>query len=53
VFFQVKAPTYSVYNMEDAKDVFEELYECRITGRAVLRFGNSNTTHTSDITDNC
>lgn len=44
---------FAVYNIEEAKEVFEELYECRITGRAVLRFGTSNTTHTADVMDNC
>jgi D-arabinose 1-dehydrogenase-like Zn-dependent alcohol dehydrogenase len=51
---KVTPPLYTVHNFEDSKDVFEELAECRLTGRAVLKFGLTNTTHgTADITDNC
>ena len=49
---KIAPPQYSVHNLDEAKDVFEELLENRLTGRAVLRFGLSNTMHTA-ATDNC
>lgn len=50
---KLEPPLYTVHNMEDKNDVFDELFNCRLTGRAILRFGNQNTTLTTDVTDNC
>lgn len=49
---KLEVPEFSVHNMDEAKEVFEDLQSCRLTGRAILRFGNSSTTHTTDVTDN-
>lgn len=48
---KVEPPTFSVHNFEEAREVFEELAECRLTGRAILRFNYANTT--TSLTDNC
>jgi len=51
---KVQTPSFTVHSLEDAKDVFEDLAENRLTGRAVLKFGLTNSSQlTSDITDNC
>lgn len=50
---KVEPPCFSVHNVEEAGQVLEDLFECRLTGRAILRFNYDNTTtHTQDITDN-
>ncbi|XP_045174241.1 uncharacterized protein LOC123535595 [Mercenaria mercenaria] len=50
---KIEPPSFSVHNVEETGQVLEELYECRLTGRAVLRFNYDNTTSgTADITDN-
>lgn len=50
---KVEPPSFSVHNVEETSQVLQELYECRLTGRAVLRFNYVNTTTgTADITDN-
>ncbi len=41
LIFQVKPPTYQIYNVDDANMVFDQLNECRITGRAVLQVCNT------------
>lgn len=51
---RVKPPCHSVHTLQDADKVLEELAQCRLTGRAILRFdlNNTNTSATADITDN-
>ncbi|XP_025086851.1 uncharacterized protein LOC112559715 isoform X1 [Pomacea canaliculata] len=44
---KLSPPCYAVFPIEDANQVFDDLCECRITGRAVFRFSN-----TATITDN-
>ena len=41
IYLQVKPPTYQIYNVDDANMVFDQLNECRITGRAVLQVCNT------------
>ncbi|XP_021368351.1 cinnamyl alcohol dehydrogenase 8-like isoform X2 [Mizuhopecten yessoensis] len=41
----VTPPTYTVYPAEDAAQVFDDLARCRITGRAILCFGNLTNDH--------
>lgn len=43
-FFKVKPPAYSIHNIEEANQVFEDLYQSRITGRAILKLNHSHTT---------
>lgn len=43
-FLQVKPPAYSIHNIEEANQVFEDLYQSRITGRAILKLNHSHTT---------
>lgn len=43
-------PCYSVFPIEDVKQVFDDLCECRITGRAIFRVGNGATFPTSTTT---
>ncbi|KAK6184568.1 hypothetical protein SNE40_001800 [Patella caerulea] len=37
-------PSYAVFPVEDASQVYEDLHECRITGQPIFRFGNNSTT---------
>ncbi|KAL8584800.1 hypothetical protein ACOMHN_037505 [Nucella lapillus] len=41
-------PCYAVFPIEDMSQVFDDLCECRITGRAIFRVGHSATS----VTDN-
>ncbi|XP_069132836.1 quinone oxidoreductase-like isoform X2 [Argopecten irradians] len=41
----VTPPTYTVYPSGEATQVFDDLARCRITGRAILCFGNLTTDH--------
>ncbi|XP_060062423.1 uncharacterized protein LOC132542987 isoform X1 [Ylistrum balloti] len=41
----VSPPCYSVFPAEDAAQVFDDLARCRITGRAILCFGNLTNDH--------
>lgn len=41
---KVKPPAYSIHNIEEANQVFEDLYQSRITGRAILKLNHSHTT---------
>ncbi|XP_061177938.1 alcohol dehydrogenase-like isoform X1 [Saccostrea echinata] len=40
---KVKPPLFSIHNVEDANQVFEDLYQSRITGRAILKINHSQT----------
>ncbi|XP_070199840.1 alcohol dehydrogenase-like isoform X3 [Littorina saxatilis] len=44
---KLSPPCYAVFPIEDVNQVFDDLCECRITGRAIFRLGNSAT-----VTDN-
>ncbi|XP_046339557.1 alcohol dehydrogenase-like isoform X2 [Haliotis cracherodii] len=37
----LRAPLYNIFNVEDANQVYEDLSECRITGRAIFKFANT------------
>lgn len=41
--FQVKPPVFSIHDITDANQVFEDLYQSRITGRAILKINHSQT----------
>ena len=45
--FQLYPPSYAVFPIEDMNQVFDDLCECRFTGRAIFRLGGSAT-----VTDN-
>lgn len=38
---QVEVPAFSIHNIEEASQVFEDLYQSRITGRAILKLNHS------------
>mmetsp|Transcript_30075 Transcript_30075/g.47818 ORF Transcript_30075/g.47818 Transcript_30075/m.47818 type:complete len:348 (-) Transcript_30075:666-1709(-) len=38
---KVEIPAYSIHNIEEASQVFEDLYQSRITGRAILKLNHS------------
>ncbi|KAL5007450.1 hypothetical protein ScPMuIL_016256 [Solemya velum] len=40
---KINPPCFSIHPVEDANQVFEDLAQCKITGRAVLSFGTDNT----------
>lgn len=44
---KLSPPCYAVFPVEDMSQVFDDLCECRITGRAIFRVGNSTA-----VTDN-
>ncbi|XP_076471918.1 alcohol dehydrogenase-like isoform X2 [Babylonia areolata] len=44
---KLSPPCYAVFPIEDLSQVFDDLCECRITGRAIFRLG-----HTATVTDN-
>lgn len=53
IFFyilKVKPPAYSIHNIEEANQVFEDLYQSRITGRAILKLNHSHTTDNWTVT---
>lgn len=45
---EVEVPAYKVFPVEDANRVFEEICECRITERAIFRFGSQSSGHLVD-----
>lgn len=45
---KLEVPQYKVFPVEDANKVFEDLTECRITGRAVFKFGSQSSLHVVD-----
>lgn len=45
---QLEPPCHAVFPIEDEKQVFDDLFEGRITGRAIFRIGSSSAT----VTDN-
>jgi D-arabinose 1-dehydrogenase-like Zn-dependent alcohol dehydrogenase len=45
---QLEVPQYKVFPVEEANRVFEDLIECRITGRAVFKFGSQSSAHVVD-----
>ncbi|BFZ04939.1 hypothetical protein BsWGS_07978 [Bradybaena similaris] len=45
---KLEVPQYQVFPVEDANKVFEDLTECRITGRAVFKFGSQSSAHVVD-----
>lgn len=40
---KVKPPVFSIHDITDANQVFEDLYQSRITGRAILKINHSQT----------
>ena len=44
---QLSPPCYAVFPIEDVNQVFDDLCECRITGRAIFKLASSAT-----VTDN-
>nr|KAG5694629.1 hypothetical protein BaRGS_014724 [Batillaria attramentaria] len=46
---KLSPPCYAVFPVEDMNQVFDDLCECRITGRAIFRFATSSS---ATITDN-
>lgn len=45
---QLEVPQFKVFPVEDANQVFEDLTECRLTGRAVFKFGSQSSAHVVD-----
>ncbi|GFS15499.1 NAD-dependent alcohol dehydrogenase [Elysia marginata] len=45
---EVEIPAYKVFPVEDASHIFEEICECRITERAIFRFGSQSSGHLVD-----
>ncbi|KAI8781144.1 cinnamyl alcohol dehydrogenase 6 [Biomphalaria glabrata] len=45
---QLEVPEYKVFPVEDANQVFEDLCENRLTGRAIFKFGSQSSTHVVD-----
>ncbi|ESP05105.1 hypothetical protein LOTGIDRAFT_208046 [Lottia gigantea] len=41
---KITPPSYAVFPVEDANQVYEDIQDCRITGRAIFRFVNSSST---------
>lgn len=44
----LEVPQYKVFPVEEAKQVFEDLCECRLTGRAIFKFGTQTSSHVVD-----
>lgn len=44
----LELPKFKVFPVEDANQVFEDLCECRLTGRAVFKFGSQTSSHVVD-----
>uniref|UniRef100_A0A0B6ZW18 Enoyl reductase (ER) domain-containing protein n=1 Tax=Arion vulgaris TaxID=1028688 RepID=A0A0B6ZW18_9EUPU len=44
----LEIPEYKVFPVEDANKVFEDLIECRLTGRAIFKFGSQSSVHVMD-----
>jgi len=44
----LEVPQYKVFPVEDANQVFEDVCECRFTGRAIFKFGSQTSSHTVD-----
>ncbi|XP_005096046.1 quinone oxidoreductase isoform X2 [Aplysia californica] len=44
----VEIPQYKVFPVEEANQVFEDLCECRLTSRAVFKFGSQTSSHVVD-----
>jgi len=44
---QLTPPCHAVFPIEDVNQVFDDLCECRVTGQAIFKLGNSST-----VTDN-
>ena len=42
IFFQIKPPVYQVFPVDSATEVFSQLGECKITGRAVLQINTED-----------
>ncbi|KAL3843287.1 hypothetical protein ACJMK2_021229 [Sinanodonta woodiana] len=49
---KLELPVYSVHKVEEATHVFEELAQCRLTGRAVLKFSHTDTSKVSVVDNN-
>lgn len=45
---ELEIPNFVVRPVEDANQVFEDLCECRLTGRAVFKFGSQSSCHVVD-----
>lgn len=45
---ELEIPQYKVFPVEDANQVFEDLCENRLTGRAIFKFGSQSSTHVVD-----
>lgn len=48
ISLQLEPPKFKVFPVEDSNQVFEDLAECRITGRAVFKFGSQSSAHLVD-----
>lgn len=44
----LEVPQYKVFPVEEAKQVFEDICECRLTARAIFKFGSQISSHTVD-----
>jgi propanol-preferring alcohol dehydrogenase len=42
---QLEVPQYKVVPVEEAKQVYEDLAECRLTGRVVFKYGSQSSEH--------
>ncbi|XP_041365170.1 zeta-crystallin-like isoform X2 [Gigantopelta aegis] len=47
---KLEIPQYAVFPVEEANQVFKDLCDCRITGRAIFKFGNINQTAMDNAT---
>ncbi|BFZ15706.1 hypothetical protein BsWGS_18745 [Bradybaena similaris] len=45
---KLEVPQYKVVPVEDANQVFEDLTECRLTGKVVFKFGTQSSQHVVD-----
>lgn len=44
----LQVPEYKVFPIEDSKQTFESICECRVTARAIFKFGSQISSHTVD-----